>query len=51
MWDDDEMEETESPCNTCGNAEYCDEWEAQFCCRLCRYCGGGDCANCDPMEI
>lgn len=43
--------ETDYPCDTCGKAEYCDGWEAQFCCDLCEYMGGGDCENCDPMDI
>lgn len=33
------------------NCIYCDGWEAQFCCTLCEYHGGGDCENCDPMDI
>lgn len=43
--------ETDYPCDTCGNADYCDSWEARFCCTLCEYRGGGDCDECDPMDI
>ena len=43
-WDDD-------PCNSCSNAEYCDGWEARFCCVRCIHDGCDDCENCDPMDI
>ena len=39
------------PCDNCGNEEFCDHWEARFCCTLCRYNGREDCDNCDPMDI
>ena len=41
------------PCNDCPSAYYCDSWEAQFCCTLCRYNYDGDtpCDDCDPMDI
>lgn len=39
------------PCNDCSKAEFCDGWEARYCCTLCEYHGGGDCDNCDPMDI
>lgn len=39
------------PCDTCSLAESCDGWEAQFCCTLCNWYGGGDCENCDPMDV
>lgn len=39
------------PCETCPSKDTCDGWEAQFCCTLCEYYGGGDCENCDPMDI
>lgn len=45
-YDDDD----ECPCDDC-TAEYCDVWEAHFCCALCHYYGYEDCDNCDPMDI
>lgn len=40
------------PCNTCSKADYCDGWDAQFCCTLCYYYSDDpDCENCDPMDI
>lgn len=39
------------PCDNCSKADYCDGWEAQFCCDLCHYNGGGNCDTCDPMDI
>lgn len=39
------------PCNTCSSSDYCDGWEAMFCCTLCHYNGSEDCDNCDPMDI
>ena len=39
------------PCDTCPQADYCDHWEARFCCILCEYLGCVDCENCDPMDI
>lgn len=44
MWD-------ECPCDTCDQQDYCDGWEARFCCILCEWMGGGDCNSCDPMDI
>jgi len=45
----------EKPCETCGRAEWCDGWEAQFCCELCTWLNGGEepswCDDCDPMDI
>lgn len=41
----------ESPCVTCAQKDYCDSWEAQFCCELCHYYGFEDCENCDSMDI
>lgn len=46
----DDMED-DCPCATCGQSDYCDGWEARFCCTLCEYLGGGDCGSCDPMDI
>ena len=37
------------PCDNC--PQDCDGWEAKFCCELCQYLGGGDCDDCDPMDI
>lgn len=37
--------------SVCDDCEIGDGWEAQFCCTLCEYHGGGDCSNCDPMDI
>lgn len=39
------------PCNDCPTKDWCDGWEAQFCCELCHYNGCEDCDNCDPMDI
>ena len=39
------------PCDNCPQSEYCDGWEAQFCCILCRYNGLENCEYCDPMDI
>lgn len=42
------------PCGDCAEAEYCDQYEARFCCKLCKYNGGGDdedCDMCDPGDI
>lgn len=47
MFEDDD----EYPCNDCPDEEYCDQWEAQFCCRLCGYNGYEHCDDCDPMDI
>ena len=47
----EEYLDDENPCNSCPQSDYCDGWEAQFCCRLCEYLGGGDCDHCDPMDI
>ena len=48
-WDYDDDCDDDYPCDDCGND--CDGWEAQFCCRLCHYNGGGDCDSCDSMDI
>lgn len=39
------------PCDNCGSKDYCDGWEARYCCTLCEWYGGGDCDDCDPMDI
>ena len=45
----------EIPCETCDRAEWCDGWEAQFCCTLCMWENGGEyppwCDDCDPWDI
>ena len=50
MFEDD----VDYPCNTCNKADWCDCWEARFCCDLCHYYGGGsdeDCEQCNPLDI
>ena len=45
-------ERDKDPCHTCDRQEFCDGWEAQFCCTLCHYYNDDpDCENCDPMDI
>lgn len=41
------------PCNDCANKDYCDCWEAEFCCTLCSYLYNGNtpCDECNPMDI
>ena len=44
----------ESPCETCDRKDWCDGWEAQFCCALCIWQNGGEppwCDDCDPWNI
>lgn len=48
---DEYVQDDESPCNDCGVSDYCDGWEAQFCCTLCQYEGREHCEDCDPMDI
>ena len=49
---DEEPCESEHPCHDCPQAEYCDGWEATYCCTLCLYYNDEpDCENCDPMDI
>ena len=45
------MDDEKAPCETCGDREYCDGWEAAFCCTICRWYGNDDCDNCDPFDI
>ena len=42
-----------NPCDECTQYDYCDSWEAQFCCTRFKYIYDGDtpCDNCDPMDI
>ena len=39
------------PCDNYSKSGYCDGWESRFCCTLCKYLGGGNCDECDPMDI
>lgn len=50
---DEEYLDDDYPCNNCSMSDYCDGWEAQFCCTLCHYICGDDtpCDDCDPMDI
>ena len=47
----DVFNDEEFPCNDCPKADWCDGWEARYCCTLCEYYGGSDCDNCDPYDI
>lgn len=48
----EEHDESEYPCNDCTEAEFCDGWDAIYCCRLCHYYNDEpDCDNCDPRDI
>lgn len=49
--DEEDYYDDENPCTDCKHSDYCDGWEAKFCCDLCRYFGGDDCEHCDPMDI
>lgn len=48
---DNEIFDEDYPCDNCSSADTCDGWEAKFCCELCEYLGGGDCDDCDSMDI
>lgn len=48
---EEDDDDDDYPCNDCGWKDSCDGWEARFCCTLCRYMGGGDCDDCNPMDI
>lgn len=48
---DDDADYGECPCDDCTNADYCDGWEARYCCTFCRWSGSEDCENCDSMDI
>lgn len=41
----------ENPCLTCQKKDYCDSWEARYCCALCHYNRCENCDNCNPMDI
>lgn len=47
------MNNDEKPCNDCDKSEFCDGWEARFCCELCNwiYEGNTPCDDCDPMDL
>lgn len=47
--DDQNIDDEEDPCTTCGRD--CDGWEMQFCCILCQYLGLEHCDRCDPMDL
>ena len=47
----DDYEDDDFPCDTCPDAEWCDHWEAQFCCTLCHWYGTEYCDDCNPMDI
>lgn len=48
----DDLEFDPCPCDDCPDYDHCDGWEAQFCCTLCRWQGGGwDCEDCNPFDI
>lgn len=48
--DDDYNEESDYPCDSCDY--WCDGWEAQYCCMLCRwYDDDPDCDSCDSWDI
>lgn len=48
---DDYYDNDPCPCDSCSHRDYCDGWEAHFCCTLCQWHGMTDCENCDPMDI
>lgn len=48
---EEEQYDDDYPCNKCILKDYCDQWEAMFCCQLCRYNGNEHCESCDPMDI
>ena len=48
---DDNEYEDDYPCYDCPRDELCCDVEAKFCCALCKYLGGSDCDNCEPMDI
>lgn len=50
MCEDDEYDD-DYPCNDCSQEDYCDGWEAQFCCSLCSWYGYEHCDDCNPMDI
>ena len=43
----------EYPCNNCPTKDYCDGWDAQFCCTLCMYLYEDDtpCDTCNSEDI
>lgn len=49
MIDDIEIS-TEYPCNNCEYKSSCNSWDAQYCCKLCKYCKLNDCKNCSKYN-
>lgn len=45
------MNDVNYPCEDCPDYEFCDGWDAEFCCKLCQYLGNEHCEECDPMDI
>lgn len=43
--------EENCPCDTCNDKDFCDGWEAMFCCTLCGLQGTDCCDDCDPFDI
>lgn len=56
LWDqfnnEDEEIDNDYPCHSCPKADFCDGWDAQFCCTLCHYYNPDpDCDMCNDMDI
>ena len=50
--EDDYIDYDPCPCDDCAERDWCDGWEAQFCCTLCRWRNEDpDCEDCDPWDI
>ena len=44
--------DSDYPCDSCSDREFCDGWEARYCCTLCHwYSDEPDCDDCDPWDI
>lgn len=43
--------EEKYPCIDCEESNYCDHWDAQYCCILCAFLDAEHCEDCDPMDI
>lgn len=51
-----DMDDEDCPCKECeAIGWFCDEWEMQYCCELCRWLSDDEepiyCDECDPMDI
>lgn len=46
-----EHKDDDYPCDDCPMEQWCDGWEAMFCCVLCEYYGMKHCDTCDPWDI